>query len=171
MTTTEQATWLAPMSEVALTPEYIAAGLARIQRYGGKYPRRYSVASHSVLVCRLLPVSASVNARKWALLHDAHEIETGDIPAPVARALGDVLQTIIDGIDGEVKWHLEVYPDPTDVRQVHAADMAAREIEIAAVTDPTYLESQPEHIYRCFHEANAERRWLAEWNRVCREGV
>lgn len=44
----------------------------------------YSVAEHSLLVCKLLEdINSSISECLWGLMHDAVEAYTGDIPKPI----------------------------------------------------------------------------------------
>lgn len=61
----------------------IANGLANTCRFGGQVYRFYSVAEHSIRVAEQLPE----HLRLAGLLHDAHEAYTGDIIAPMKRAI------------------------------------------------------------------------------------
>lgn len=56
----------------------IAAALSKVCRFGGHCLRFYSVAQHCVIMSRAWPEFGS-----WALLHDAVEMLTGDVPRPV----------------------------------------------------------------------------------------
>ena len=61
-----------------MTAEIFAEALAKQNRYGGRTPEPWSVASHSVLVEGLCPPEY----RPWALLHDAHVAFLGDQMTP-----------------------------------------------------------------------------------------
>ncbi len=61
----------------------IAEALAKQCRFSGHTIKFYSVAQHSCMVHDLCPLEA----RPWALLHDAHEAYIGDIPTPLQTAL------------------------------------------------------------------------------------
>lgn len=61
----------------------IAEALSKQCRFTGHTAMFYSVAQHCCLVHDL----CSLEARPWALLHDAHEAYIGDIPSPLKTAL------------------------------------------------------------------------------------
>lgn len=73
--------WNAQVEDIEI--EDIARGLAHINRYNGQFGT-YSVAQHSILVARL------VTPRKQlaALLHDAPEYLTGDLPHHIKHGRG-----------------------------------------------------------------------------------
>jgi len=71
----------------------IAWGLSNICRYAGQVPTFYSVATHSVYVAeevRIFWPSQSIVLR--ALLHDAVEAYTSDIPSPFKELFPEVVQ-------------------------------------------------------------------------------
>jgi hypothetical protein len=75
-------------------PERVAKCLHRINRFGGQAVS-CSVLQHSLAVYdRLAGWPAS--ARLWALLHDCHEIITGDVVRQYANSLLTSHQTEID---------------------------------------------------------------------------
>lgn len=60
----------------------IALGLSRMPRFGGQTRRWWSVLLHAIVCCELA-VARTQDRRKimLALLHDAHEAITADVPA------------------------------------------------------------------------------------------
>jgi hypothetical protein len=65
----------------------IATSLSRLARFNGHTLRPWSVAAHSLLAVRLAGPDAPPDLKLAILLHDAHEMVTGDIVTPVKRAL------------------------------------------------------------------------------------
>ena len=61
-------------------PQRVAECLHRINRFGGQ-ARSCDVLQHSLEVYRRLN-NGPANVRLWALLHDCHEILTGDVVRP-----------------------------------------------------------------------------------------
>jgi uncharacterized protein len=92
-------TWIQTYSGRAVDLQYpdpesihiddICIGLARAPRFAGqtRFGPTYTVAQHSLLVERLLPLDATPVLRLLALLHDAHEAYTGDLTTPFQIAL------------------------------------------------------------------------------------
>ena len=76
----------------------IAHALGFIPRFGGHTPLFYSVAQHSVLVSRNVPVDLAL----LALLHDAAEFATGDIVSPLKQLLAAHFRPIEDAIQSAI---------------------------------------------------------------------
>ena len=68
-----------------------AHALAQINRFTGHCVRPYSVAEHSLLVADLMAdMGHDSMGQLCGLMHDGHEIITGDVASPVKEQLGDV---------------------------------------------------------------------------------
>lgn len=84
--------------------EDIAVGLARAPRFAGQGRSFWSVAHHALFVADLAFATApagtphwmSAPLELWALLHDAHEAVTGDVPTPFKTVALQELQRNLD---------------------------------------------------------------------------
>jgi len=78
---------LAPESE-KIKLEDIAHGLSNVGRFAGQGEGFYSVARHSVHVSREVEArDGSIEAQRYALVHDAAEAYLSDVPGPVKKSL------------------------------------------------------------------------------------
>lgn len=132
MPTNDRTPWLLD-SEHALPIEAIATAMSHINRFCGRTPRPYSVAKHSLIVMHLLPPDATHTAQKLALLHDAHEVYSADLPRSIELRLGDAWQQITDELDYVLFARYRVDPSQQDQQYVDVADHLANEIEIATL--------------------------------------
>jgi hypothetical protein len=79
--------------------EDIAHALARICRYTGHSPEHYSVAQHSVLVARNLPLELRFDG----LMHDAVEAYVQDVSAPLKWAMrGSATNSAYDIVEARI---------------------------------------------------------------------
>lgn len=105
------------------TLEDIAAGLAKVCRFGGQINRFYSVAQHSVLVSRLCPP----NLKMLGLFHDAPEAYLGDVVKP--------LKNLIDSVYGPIEelfTHAifeQFFLDPNQLPLIKQYDLQAYDAE------------------------------------------
>ena len=83
----------------------IGHALALLCRWGGHTTCFYSVAEHSVRVARIVPPEHMLAA----LVHDAHEAYTLDLPRPIKRGLADygpmadrVQEVVLEALEVEV---------------------------------------------------------------------
>jgi hypothetical protein len=146
----------------ALSIQNMAKALARIPRFVGATVEPYSVAQHAVLCAQAAPHAH----RLAALLHDGHEIVTGDIPKPVKILLGEALAEAVAPLDRAIEREHGLAPCALEHPTVTLIDrrLFATEVrdlmprgrrEIGIDADPLELT-----IDTCWPAAEAERRFL-----------
>jgi len=115
-------------------PERVAACLGRINRFGGQVAH-CTVLRHSLEVYYRIYADpdASDAARLWALLHDCHEILTGDVVRPYVNARLRMDQQEIDNAIIRRLPQLVPQPDSMDWESVAAADRAVGEFEMLQI--------------------------------------
>jgi hypothetical protein len=113
----------------------VARGLSTLRRFAGQTETFYSVAEHSVLVLDVFDgmyPGSSRSARRYALLHDAHEAYFGDLTSPLKRAIeqaaGNACVTEIEQAIEEAVLIALLVPEPSiDCRAaVKRCDLRAR---------------------------------------------
>ena len=122
-----------PPDMSGITPEEIARSLSLVCRFSGNLRAHYSVAQHSVYVAAGVPQ----DLRKFALLHDAAEMVTSDIPTPVKELMhvkrddiyvpfraweDEILLSVCNALD--VEW-----PTDEQLKRVKQEDVAVRSQE------------------------------------------
>ena len=123
------------LAEAIVTdPERVAACLARINRFGGQVPH-CTVLRHSLHVFERIDADpdSSDAARLWALLHDCHEILTGDVVRPYVNARLRMDQEYIDEVIVERLPMLVPLAESIEWERVVAADRAVGEFEIQQI--------------------------------------
>ena len=123
------------LAEAIITdPERVAACLGRINRFGGQVPNCH-VLNHSLSVYDRINADpdASNAARLWALLHDCHEILTGDVVRPYVNARLRMDQQAIDAVIVRRLPLLVPQPESMSWESVVAADRAAGAWEVAEI--------------------------------------
>ena len=112
-------------------PERVAECLGRINRFGGQVPH-CTVLRHSLEVYYRIYADpdASDAARLWALLHDCHEILTGDVVRPYVNARLRMDQQAIDAVIVSRLPLLMQQPISFEWERVAAADRAVGEWEM-----------------------------------------
>lgn len=156
---------LVTTTEGAPTLGDIAWGLARASRFCGHTIVPWTVAHHSLLVGKMAQAEMALNTDPLlsgagrsrvtlaALLHDAHESVTADVPTTFKTPHFKLLQSLIDE---RIYQSLGVpLPTPLGVELVRFLDEDALLAEASEVTPPaTYARSQvevgrdanPEHV-------------------------
>ena len=111
-------------------PQRVAECLHRINRFGGQ-AIGCSVLQHSLAVYDRL-AGWPPNVRLWALLHDCHEILTGDVVRPYAttalthqqtsidQALRDILGLTLSAEDVIAVTRADVWRGGCEFQEVHA---------------------------------------------------
>jgi len=115
-------------------PQRVAECLHRINRFGGQVPN-CTVLRHSLHVFERVDAdpTASDRARLWALLHDCHEVLTGDVVRPYVTAR---LRMDQDEIDAAIVRRLPMrVPQPGSMswEAVIAADRAVGAWELEQI--------------------------------------
>ena len=119
---------------IVTNPERVAACLGRINRFGGQVPH-CTVLRHSLHVFERIDADfdSSDAARLWALLHDVHEVLTGDVVRPYVNGRLRMQQAEIDAVIVARLPQLVPLPDSISWRQVAAADRAVGEWEVLEI--------------------------------------
>ncbi len=115
-------------------PQRVAECLHRIHRFGGQVPN-CTVLRHSLHVFERIDADfdSSDAARLWALLHDVHEVLTGDVVRPYVNGRLRMQQAEIDAVIVARLPQLVPLPDSISWRQVAAADRAVGEWEVLEI--------------------------------------
>ena len=115
-------------------PERVAACLGRINRFGGQVPN-CTVLRHSLHVFERIDadVDSTDAARLWALLHDCHEILTGDVVRPYVNARLRMDQWQIDEVIVRRLGARVPFAESRDGQLVVAADRAVGEFELLQI--------------------------------------
>ena len=121
-------------------PQRVAECLHRINRFGGQ-AISCSVLQHSLAVYDRL-AGWPANVRLWALLHDCHEILTGDVVRPYANGL---LVNEQSSIDQRLRNELRLTLSDDDEMAVRRADVWRGACEFRAASDgrPVYQHEMP----------------------------
>jgi len=117
--------------------EDIFTALGNTCRFGGHTSQFYSVAEHS-LFChrRSVALGADIHTQVWALMHDAHEAYTGDIPTPFKPRMPEVAaaqKKLDDAIQFNLIWRYGFNPDKVDMKMVKQIDRDAVFVESRAL--------------------------------------
>jgi hypothetical protein len=115
-------------------PERVAACVGRINRFGGQVPN-CTVLRHSLEVYHRIDADpdSSDAARLWALLHDCHEVLTGDVVRPYVNARLRMDQQAIDAVIVSRLPLLMQQPISFEWERVAAADRAVGDFELMQI--------------------------------------
>ena len=111
-----------------MEPYRVALTMFRVHRFGGQI-YGCEVMGHSLRVHNHLPFAATNAARMWALLHDCHEIITGDLVRPFKSAKLSRAQGEIDAV---LRARFCPSITPEDIELVRLADVAVGDGELQA---------------------------------------
>jgi hypothetical protein len=129
-------------------PQRVAECLHRINRFGGQAVG-CSVLQHSLGVY-YRTLAQPLNGRLWALLHDCHEILTGDVVRPYANSLLASHQAEIDYQLRKALGLTLSTDGASDMQDVTAAivnGLAVRQADIAAGTYELQRVIAGRHVY------------------------
>ena len=113
-----------------IDPEDLAHHLAMECRWGGATKRHYSVAEHSIWVCRfvshMVPLGQRDIAQLYALLHDGHEAYLKDISTPIKVLLGERYKQLSMKLDLAIWKRFHLPPPRSELSEaLHEADLYA----------------------------------------------
>lgn len=146
----------------------IAHALSRVCRFGGHTPYHYSVAQHSIMVSKMLPIELAF----VGLMHDAAEAYVGDTIYPVKQMCphDNELKELEDRVWTAIveKFNLSAYQGIyfSGARwemdeAVKDADLRALMVEasfVMGVKDPTHQDGWPDLPVDYRHEASVRHR-------------
>lgn len=120
-----------PGTDTKAHPIDVVFHLGRTRRFGGWVDPEWTVLHHSMLVSMLYMRSFGMNGMQYALLHDAHEYLTGDIPTPVKNLLGqDKVRSLEKHLDAAICDSLDISEPDEEIKDIiKLCDQAALFIE------------------------------------------
>ena len=163
-TATGLAFWPMDPRPAEIKIEDIAHALSNLCRYAGHCREFYSVAQHSVLVARALPVEL----RPWGLLHDASEAYLVDVPRPVKPFLAGYKEAE-EAVERAVAEAFGlVWPMPAEVKRVDNAILAdeAAQIMVSPPRDWCLLEPALGIDIDPWAPQTAKRRFLEAFHEI-----
>jgi hypothetical protein len=151
-------------------PQRVAECLHRINRFGGQ-AIDCSVLQHSLAVY-YRSIAQPLSVRLWALLHDCHEILTGDVVRPYANSLLASHQTEIDYQLRKALGLTLSIDRASDMQDITAAivnGLAVRQADIAAGTYELQRATAGRRVYSMLEPVSdwvdSVRALLSEVNR------
>jgi 5'-deoxynucleotidase YfbR-like HD superfamily hydrolase len=146
----------------------IALALSRACRFSGHTKEFYSVAQHSVYAAARSTHSPQV--AMYALLHDAHEAYTGDIPQPLKTLLGYKIYDVEDAIQHAVykKLNLDAPSDEIkqEVAEIDRRLLATENMHLfnENLWDLEDVEKYHDLVVVCWDIATAQHNFLSMYN-------
>lgn len=113
-------------------PIDVVMHLGRTKRFGGWGNPEWTVLHHSMLTALLWASYYDLGSMYHALLHDAHEAYTGDIPSPVKAFMGATQVKMLEGdLDQRIRAMVGIFREPheDDQKRIKLVDQAALIIE------------------------------------------
>jgi hypothetical protein len=151
----------------------IAHHLATINRFSGAPALPYSVAQHSVVVAKIIEqLYDEPLVALQALLHDAHEAYTSDVPTPTQEALGqgrENLKAVQHQLDFTIHAALGVpMPDGGQANSIRYADRVALATEWRDMMPGRCpnVERPANFAVKSIPWHKAEEKFLKEFNRL-----
>lgn len=102
----------------------VAISLSRIPRFAGHTTEAWTVLDHSIAIEKYADlIGGCLRDRVYALLHDAHEAITGDIPTPVKLVIGSQIKDLQLSIDRAIYEKLSMnFPSSSIIEWVSKLD-------------------------------------------------
>ncbi len=154
-----------------VTAEALAESLAKLNRFSGRSPEPWPVATHSVLVERLCPPELG----PWAILHDAHETILGDMTTPAVELISHAgripnLAVVIASVKGRIDrviggaWGVPVRSVSQELRRADRIALQAEAILFLGAEPVLFDAHDDDDIDRAMSiliELQAAREWRA----------
>jgi hypothetical protein len=152
-----------------ITVEEVAHGLSQICRFGGNTREFYSVAQHSNVTAGITQMlGGSPQELLAALLHDAHEMITSDVPTPVKKMVGEAWTRVEDDIQDWVLTEISRqlgFPRVEITELVKKADHYAMLLEGTRLVQILFEEQVPTELLMgpawSYSPETAKRCWLS----------
>lgn len=130
----------------------IAHALSHQARFCGQIKDFYTVASHSVMVSKILEYfGADARRQMYGLLHDAHEAYISDIPSPVKELLGPEIEHIEANIDKAIYLSVGIAPlSQAEKAVIKTADIIAFYAEDRALRGNLKLDIEHQDVVTSF---------------------
>lgn len=143
----------------------ISTGLSNTCRFGGQCKRFYSVAEHCVLMSHIVPERFAL----IALMHDAAEAFTGDIPKPLKQLLPD-FAVIEERVEFAVSQAFGIPVKlPPEIKTADRQMLCAEQMQVMGNSDEwvhTQATKPAEITVRFWTPPQAEEQFTARFNEL-----
>lgn len=110
--------------DLEIHPEDIIRPLCVLPRFSGHASYHLTVAEHSLVVAKMVELDGGSDlAVLHALMHDAHEAFTGDIPSPFKRYLRDEWAVDINEIQATFQTNILAALDIPMLTDIHSQEL------------------------------------------------